>query len=1097
MKKITKIFSALLCGLALLPACQKQEVVENPAFVLCTDGEEDNLIVYGETRNYTQELNYFEYASKAVAADSVYQAQRFHVYSNCDWKIVPVSDDQTWVVPFPEDGGSGEGMIYFRVKRNNDRSEDRMAGYRFVINDGSRDIEVGGTFMIHQVSAKPRLEVNVNKVDVASTGGNATVRVTSNISWTYRLVASEEYASDAPDLWTVDKTDLKYEDEGKTALALINSVKISCPDNSAGSIRGFNIVIKATDESLGIKDIVIPVTQEGAGAEIDGFPVKWKASAGNSYYTKWLSASNPVPTIDAEEGVGTITFNRADIPGLNRKESTCDASGSNPRVNGAWPGDYFEFTADAPVPAGSLIKIQFEARISGSGCRHWRLEYLDGEEWKVAGKLLVATTPDGTPVNYTQDMYPGGSADDYNQVISQVVKYENTSSKVVFRWYTASNIISSSGKQMEAPTSASVRLDYSGSTTGTEPIISCVSAGSEELIFGNVTCSEELLLFEGAPDKPQSFTVTSDQDYTIASNSDWLTVDVAFAEAYSESTVNVTCLPSTLSTLREGLITITSGMTKKGIRVVQSAAGQELKPFISIVGGNYFNIDATDLSFKVKVQHNVDYVIDIPKEIDWVSVEPIQTRGLVDESELILYTSANIETTPRTATVYLANEANGLVAPIIINQAPAAPSGESKISWTFSKDLMGTYKEAFEKNNSLPSTKGKGYISWVDLEENVALDVNKKKSKLIGGTGEPYITGAWVGDYWEFAVPGVTASAGAKISFSGEARCSGTGHKYWAMMYSVGGEWKYVKETATEKETGTNAVYTHIMTSKNQTVSETVVLKEAISNQTVKFRFICAANWQCGSAAALAAPNGGTHRWSVSSGTTDGPVITITEPTPVLRAKWFFDKDPSKDAYVETFGTLDGVFKNTSGDNGMYIDANGKSVGSGRITFVQVDKTSFPGTSDPKYIVGGTGHPYVTGVWPDDAWVFTATDGKEYPAGTKLHIQFLTRCSGTGQKYWILEYWDGEAWQPTDELKIETESGTSAKYNFEESKNNVSVDKTFVLAKACTEMQFRMVCVANWTLGKKTLEAPNGGTCRLASDATDLAGTSPVFEVIE
>lgn len=41
-----------------------------------------------------------------------------------------------------------------------------------------------------------------------------------------------------------------------------------------------------------------------------------------------------------------------------------------------------------------------------------------------------------------------------------------------------------------------------------------------------------------------------------------------------------------------------------------------------------------------------------------------------------------------------------------------------------------------------------------------------------------------------------------------------------------------------------------------------------------------------------------------------------------------------------------------------------------------------------------------------------------------------------------------------------------------------------------------MVCVVNWTLGKKALEAPNGGTCRLAAES-DAEGTSPIFEVVE
>ena len=226
--------------------------------------------------------------------------------------------------------------------------------------------------------------------------------------------------------------------------------------------------------------------------------------------------------------------------------------------------------------------------------------------------------------------------------------------------------------------------------------------------------------------------------------------------------------------------------------------------------------------------------------------------------------------------------------------------------------------------------------------------------------------------------------------------------------------------------------------------------------------------------------------------------IVIKEPEPTLKAQWYFDTDPSKDAYTATFGTTAGTFGNKAGDNGMYIDANGTCVGSGRITFVQVDKTSFPGTDNPKYYVGGTGNPYVTGVWPGDYWLFTATDGKEYPAGTKLHIKYLTRISGTGQKYWVVEYWDGAAWQPGAELQTETETGNNVQYNFIEPTSNATIEGTFTLAAACTVMQFRMRCVANWqSNGKGPLEAPNGGTCRLAADAKDLAGTSPVFEVVD
>lgn len=1100
MKNLTKIFAAAVCGLSMLFACQKQELVENPYFVLSTESGADTLMAFGETLNYTQEVQYFRYASAAVAADSVLKSQRFRISSNCDWSIVPVSDDQDWVQPFPEQGGSQDGLIFFRVDRNNDMSSDRLAGYKFVINDGLNDREVGGSFMIHQVNAKPRLEANVKNIEIAAAGANANVTVTSNVAWTYRLEASEEYASEDPEFWTVDKTKLQYEDADSTILTLKNKISIGCPDNSEGSIRGFSIIISATDESLNLKPIVIPVVQYGVSGELTGFPVSWNAA--NNNFPKWPSASNAVPTLDPKEGAGSICFYRADVPGLDRAASTCDVSGSNPRVNGAWPGDYFEFTADAPVSAGSLIKLQFEARISGSGCRHWRLEYFDGEEWQVCGKLQELNAPDGTPVRFTHDMYPGGSADDYNHIISAVVKFPKTVSQAKFRYYVASNIIASSGLQMEKPTTASARLDFSGAATGTEPIISCVAAGGEELIYGDVQCSEELLLFEGTPAGPKKFKVSSDQEIKISANVPWLSVTPEAIDAFDEKEVSVTAEASTLSTLREGLVVITSGMTKKNIRVVQSAAGAELDPLISIVGGNTKEIDYDVLSFKVKVQTNTEYEVVIPAEVDWIATEPFETKAGVVVEEVELYTKANADAEPRSATIQFVNEANGIVCPLTIVQAGAPASKTMTIAWTFSADDMANYKDAFEKSNSFPAQKGTGFLSWVDDPANVALDQekNKKKSRVIGGTGEPYITGGWPGDYWEFSIPGITAPAGSKVTFTGMTRCSGTGHKYWIMMYEDNGVWKNFKEPSTETETGTNAQYTHVLGSSNIEVKESFKLTSDMTNGTIKIRMKIVANWQV-NGGALAAPNGGTARWSVPSGTTDGPVITIEEPKPVLKAKWNFDADPAKDPYVATFGGTTGTFKNTAGDNGMYIDTDSKlSVGSGKITYVQVDKTGFAGTDNPKYYVGGTGHPYMTGAWPDDYWQFTATDGVEYPAGTKLHIKYLTRISATGQKYWVLEAWDGEAWQPATALQTETETGNNVQYNFINPTSNAEVEHTWTLAKPCTEMQFRMRCVANWqSNGKGALASPNGGTVRLASAAVDgeYVSTSPVFEVVE
>lgn len=1089
MNRIFKSISMMLVAAAAFVGCNRAEIVGTPDFTLLTaDG--DACITMTSMEQYTIDLTYLPYRA-AKATDQI-AADMYGVKSNCSWRFEAAGDDQDWCTPYP-DHGDKEGVVRFFTTRNYDQVNARTAAFKVYINDGQREIPVGGLLLINQAAAVDFLKLNVAKVEVNKEGGNANVTVTSNVPWTYSLTPVADYASPEIEEWIEDRTKLKYEDEDSTILSVSNTLKFRLSDNSDGSIRGAELNVICPDYPDLSQKIVI--TQYGVEVEVSGFPVKWHAA--NNNFPKWASKSNPLPTLTAFEGAGTITYHIADIAGLDRSASSTDVSGSNPRINGAWPGDYLEFNTPTPVSAGSLIKLVFEGRISGSGIKHWALTYKDGSEWKYVTTPTTETIEGFGEITYTHDMAPGGSADDFNKVISAVVRYTNTTDEVAFRFAPVSTVIASSLALMEKPTTASARLDYSGAE-GAEPEISCVASGGElktaEIIVKDL--EKDFITFESKPEKGVTFSIESDEDFNLSADVDWLHFDKTQGTMEDGLTVTVTCDPSDLTKMREGKILILAGVTRKYIPVVQSAASQELESFISVVGGNTKNIDADVQSFKVKLQTNSEYAVEIPADVDWISTEPL-TKGVVVE-EVELYCSANTATEERSAVINFVNEAKGLVAPLKVIQAAAAPSGETVVSWTFSKDAMTDYKDAFEKSNSLPAAKGTGYISWVDLPENVALDVNAKKTHVIGGTGEPYVTGAWVGDYWEFTVPNVTVPAGSSVTFDAVTRCSGTGHKYWAMMYLDGTEWKYVKETATESESAQKSTYTHILTSDNQNFVETFKLTKGLANEPLKIRFICTANWQCGGAGALAAPNGGTHRWSVPAGTVQGPVITIKEPQPVLKAQWLFHNDPAQDAYVETFGGAAGTFANAAGDNGFKVESNVKSSGKGCITFVQVDKTAIAPADNPKYSVGSTGHPFMTGVWPGDYWYFTATDQSEYPAGTKLHVKFLTRISATGQKYWMLEGWDGEAWQPLEEVKTETETGTNAQYNFIEPTSNATVDETWTLAKACTTMQFRMRCVANWqSNGKGALAAPNGGTCRLASDTADLLGTSPVFEVVE
>lgn len=185
--------------------------------------------------------------------------------------------------------------------------------------------------------------------------------------------------------------------------------------------------------------------------------------------------------------------------------------------------------------------------------------------------------------------------------------------------------------------------------------------------------------------------------------------------------------------------------------------------------------------------------------------------------------------------------------------------------WAFSAELMSAYTDQFVTNNAFKSNiSGNGTIGFV-FQDGVA-DPDAKRVKVIGGTGHPYVTGVWPGDYWLFSVPVTNFRAGTKVNITFITRPSGTGHRFWTLEYLDGSEWKPAGELKTLAVEGVGEVkYTHDMNDlnngdSNHKVDVTVTFAKSIADGKVQFRFVCAANWQNNNSGALEKPNGGTHR---------------------------------------------------------------------------------------------------------------------------------------------------------------------------------------------------------------------------------------------
>lgn len=158
----------------------------------------------------------------------------------------------------------------------------------------------------------------------------------------------------------------------------------------------------------------------------------------------------------------------------------------------------------------------------------------------------------------------------------------------------------------------------------------------------------DLITFEGTPETPYTFKVSSDVDFNVSASANWLHIENGSGLAGETKTVSVTCDPSELSVLRKAEITIKSGVTSRKIQVVQSAAGQELDPFISIKEGNSVEVLGQGAEFAVTVQANTSFETKI--DADWIQLLP-STTAKVEWTPLKFKAAANLTGVARTGTV--------------------------------------------------------------------------------------------------------------------------------------------------------------------------------------------------------------------------------------------------------------------------------------------------------------------------------------------------------------------------------------------------------------------------------------------------------------
>lgn len=208
------------------------------------------------------------------------------------------------------------------------------------------------------------------------------------------------------------------------------------------------------------------VDDHGPAAGTGKLPVKWFLGTSDINFKETFPKQGRINPVENEGYIEYVPFDVENTDANGKYK--LDVSANNPRVTGPWPGDYWYFCTNASAKAGDAVQISFETRTSATGHKFWRLEYLDGSEWRVAGTALKTTEP-GEEIVYTHAMNKDGST---NVFVNTTVIYSNDTPTHEFRFVCAANWQANGKGALKARNGGSARLSVTdASDTEKQPQI--------------------------------------------------------------------------------------------------------------------------------------------------------------------------------------------------------------------------------------------------------------------------------------------------------------------------------------------------------------------------------------------------------------------------------------------------------------------------------------------------------------------------------------------------------------------------------------------------------------------------------------------------
>ena len=383
----------------------------------------------------------FEVSTKEINVEAAATTASFDIVTEVAWTVT--SSNENFVV----DPAAGEGNATVTVTFPANEGADAVVAELTVAATDPLARPKSHTVVITQASNVKTFTVTPGKTDLGQAEDRTSFSIESDVAWTITSSNPEFFLVDPSTSMGVASVSGEGNAEIQVLVAANFDLEVNKTTITVATEDAFVLTEKTITFEISQAAYTVPAgqvlaewyfaTSEATALKVHyDLPVKGELADMEGFGDVWVDANS--------NGSGKFQYWQVDkrpyVDKEHKRSKRTITGAGEPMALPSYIGDYALWTAypSSPLAAGTKVHIFFAVRPNDAQCmKYWKLQYLDGTEWKpVADQIKTATTANGT-FEYTHELIWNDLQ--YNTFVDAIVTLTASTSEVQFKFECVDN----------------------------------------------------------------------------------------------------------------------------------------------------------------------------------------------------------------------------------------------------------------------------------------------------------------------------------------------------------------------------------------------------------------------------------------------------------------------------------------------------------------------------------------------------------------------------------------------------------------------------------------------------------------------------------